>query len=169
MNHLAGWDAWWPSPSVPYTDTHAHIYEHTRCTPTPYTSWWSCTHVPGSHKNICIHWLITAWPYIASTLQEAYLTAVQIYLAVLQAICSWQCFGECVYLAEFWAKFSEQMVLQQVITTQDKLLNWLCLCGRETEYHYYKERERERHGDSTSLSWVWVVWQINFTKLKEKW
>lgn len=66
-------------------------------------------------------------------------------------VCVFPCV--CLYLAEFSASFSEQMVLQQVIMTQDKLLNWLCLCeGRDTKYHCRRERDR----DSQSPSWVSV-------------
>lgn len=70
--------------------------------------------------------------HIASALPEAQLfymsplPAVQIYLAILQVyvwLAVYECFGACVSLAEFWASLSEQMVLQQVIMTQDKLLN----------------------------------------------
>lgn len=86
-------------------------------------------------------------------------TVVQTCLATHQALCvcvgvtgrlsMCMCLCVCVYLAEVSASLNEQMVLQQVIMTQDKPLNWLSLCeGRVTKFHCQQERE----GDVQSLN-----------------
>lgn len=102
---------------------YTHGHSHTHCSMQPYI--YAETQRKPMYTLILPRFLSSALPE-AQLFDISLLTAVQIYLATLQAtvcVCVCQSMFQCVYLAESSASFCEQMVLQQVITTQDKLLN----------------------------------------------
>ena len=152
LNHLAGWEAWWPSPSVAHTHTHTHTHTShllkQSYTCLTLTETYICMCILCS----CICTLISPGFFIFSCSRGWIIPHLSSYGGLNRHgnpsgyVCVPTCESVSVcehYLAELLASLSEQMVLQQVIMTQDKLLNWLCLCeSRDTKYHCHREGNR---------------------------